>query len=106
MRVLIPSPLPVLSRAQRQAFHRLLKHLQRQRGRIVRHLVAGPEHAQEAEVVLRLERAAGRAVDLVAVQRLGFEAGLAGERHRFGRGLVADPVADVVGVSGPLEWEC
>lgn len=64
----------------------------------------GAKDPQEAEIVLRLERSAGDAVDRVAGQGLGFEGALAGECHGLCGGLVSDPVADPIGVAGPLGW--
>ena len=64
--------------------------------------MARAEHAQKAEVILSLKGAARGAIDRVAGQGLGFEGGLAGVGDGFGGDLVADPVADVVGVASPL----
>lgn len=67
--------------------------------------MAGAKHAQEAEIALRLERPCRGPGDRVAGQRFRLEGRLAGERDRFRRRLVANPVADVVGVSGPLRFK-
>ena len=96
-----PSHSLALRPSQRLLLHRLLKHLQRQRGLIIRHLVPGPEHPQEAEVVNGLERAALGAGDGVRGQGRGGEGGLAGVGDRVGGGEAAEPVADPVGVAGP-----
>ena len=93
-----------LSRAQWQPLHGLLKDLQRQRGRVERNLVAGAKYAQEAEITLRLERPCRGPGDRVTSQRCRSEGRLARERDRFRRHLVADPVADVIRVSGPLRF--
>lgn len=58
--------------------------------------------SQKAEVVLSFERAAGDAIDGVACEWFGAECSLAGEGHGFSCGLVTDPIADPVGVAGPL----
>lgn len=94
-----------LSRAQWQPFHRLLKYLQRQRGRVERNLVASPKYPQETEIVLRLECPARCALDLVADQLFCFEVRLARESNGFGGHLIPDPVADIVCVSSPLWFE-
>ena len=99
----LPKHPPHLRTNQRQPPHRLLKHLQRQRGLIVRHLVPGAKHPDEAEVARRLERAGLRPVDGVGRQGRGREGGLA----RVGDGVrgrePAEPVADPVGVAGPQD---
>ena len=59
------SPAFTLRTSQRLLLHRLLKHLQRQRRLIVRHLVPGAKDPQEAEIVDGLERAALCALDRV-----------------------------------------
>lgn len=64
--------------------------------------MAGAKDPQEAEIVLRFERAARDAVDGVACERLRRERGLAGKRHALCGCLVADPVADPIRVASPL----
>lgn len=95
-------PLLLLLRtSQRLLLHRLLKHLERQRGLVVRHLVPGPKHPQEAQVVDRLDRAALLALDGVGGQGFGREGGGARVGDGVGGGEAAEPVADPVGVAGP-----
>ena len=90
-----------LRTSQRLLLHRLLKHLQRQRRLIKRHLVPGPKHPQEAQVVDRLERAPLGAVDGIRGQGLGRKGRRAGVRDCVGGREAAEPVADEVGVAGP-----
>ena len=93
--------LALLRPSQRLLLHRLLKHLQRQRRLVKRHLVPGPKHPQEAQVVDRLERAALGAVDRVGGQGLGRKGRRAGVGDCVGGREAAEPVADPVGVAGP-----
>lgn len=95
-------PLLLLLRtSQRLLLHRLLKHLERQRGLVIRHLVPGAKHPQEAQVVDRLDRAALLALDGVGGQGFGREGGGARVGDGVGGGEAAEPVADPVGVAGP-----
>lgn len=93
--------LLVLRTSQRLFLHRLLKHLQRQRRLVIRHLVPGPKHPQEAQVVNRLERTSLRALDRVRRQGFGCEGGGAGVGDGVGGGETTKPVADPIGVPGP-----
>ena len=90
-----------LRTSQRLLLHRLLKHLQRHRRLVIRHLMPGSKHPQEAEVFHRLERTRSRPVDGVGRQRCGREGGGAGVGDGVGGGEAAEPVADPVGVAGP-----
>ena len=94
-------PRSTLRTSQRLLLHRLLKHLQRHRRLVIRHLMPGSKHPQEAEVVHRLERPPRRPVDGVGRQRRGREGGGAGVGDGVGGGEAAEPVADPVGVAGP-----
>ena len=97
-----PNSSPLLLRpSQRLLLHRLLKHLQRQRRLVKRHLVPGPKHPQEAQIVDRLERAALGAVDRVGGQGLGRKGRGAGVGDCVGGREAAEPVADPVGIAGP-----
>ena len=91
----------LLRPSQRLLLHRLLKHLQRQRRLVKRHLVPGPKHPQKAQIVDRLERAALGAVDRVRGQGLGRKGRGAGVGDCVGGREAAEPVADPVGVAGP-----
>lgn len=60
------------------------------------------EDSQKAKVVFGFESAAGDTIDGIAYEGFGLERSLAGEGHGLGGSLVTDPVADPVGVAGPL----
>lgn len=98
------NPAFTLRTSQRLLLHRLLKHLQRQRRLIIRHLVPGPKNPQEAEVVDGLERASLCALDRVRRQWCGLEGGCARVGDGVGGGETAKPVADPVGVAGPQDY--
>ena len=81
--------------------HRLLEHLQRQRGLIVRHLMPSPENSEEAQIRDALERASLDAVDVVGRQRFACKGGCAGVLDRVGGREAAKPIADPVSVASP-----
>ena len=95
-----PSPEILLRGAQRLLLHRLFKDLQRGRWLIKRHLVPRPKDPRKAQFAHILKRPRRRAADRVARQRRALERRLAAVGNRLRRGLVAEPVADPVGVSG------
>ena len=68
---------------------------------VVHNLVAGLVHAQEREVVHVLEGTLLLTVDGVGFELLAVELLLTGEVNGVGGIVVAVPVADPVGVTGP-----
>ncbi len=59
------TPRHCLRRTDSLPLHRLNKRLQRQRGRIKRHLMPSAKHPHPAQIPLRLERPSRGAIDRV-----------------------------------------
>lgn len=65
--------------------------------------MSGLVYPQEREVVDRFERALLHAINRVRRQILRREPRLSGEINRIGHLVVAQPVADPVGIAGPYD---